>query len=101
MISSFYFLYIYINIYLSIATQPSLCLTCLISAKPGFLMMRPICQRLFNATIIFGVKTAGPNLHSILLFYKNNKINAGTLNDLRNLTLTTEETWHFSFVSNL
>ena len=28
--------------------------------------------------LIFGVKTTGPNL---LLFYKNNKINAGTLND--------------------
>ena len=51
--------------------------------------------------LIFGVKTTGPNLHNLLLFYKNNKINAGTLNDWRNLALTTEETWHFSFVSNL
>ena len=31
--------------------------------------------------LIFGVKNTGPNLHNIILFYKNNKINAGTLND--------------------
>ena len=51
--------------------------------------------------LIFGEKTTGSNLHNLLLFYKNNKINAGTLNDERDLELTTEETWHFSFVSNL
>ena len=51
--------------------------------------------------LIFGVKTTGPNLHNILLFYKNNKINAGTLNDQRNLALMAEESRHFSFVSNL
>ena len=51
--------------------------------------------------LIFGMKTTGPNLHNLLLFYKNNNINAGILNDQRNLALTTGETWQFSFVSNL
>ena len=31
--------------------------------------------------LIFGVKTTGPNLHNLLLCYKNNKTNAATLND--------------------
>ena len=31
--------------------------------------------------LIFGVKTTGPILHNLHLFYKNNKSNAGTLND--------------------
>ena len=31
--------------------------------------------------LIFGVKTTGPNSHNLLLFFKNNQINAGSLND--------------------
>ena len=31
--------------------------------------------------LIFGVKTTDPNLHNLLLFYKNNKFTAGTLNE--------------------
>ena len=44
-------------------------------------MMRLICQDCTMQLLIFGVKTTGPNLHNLLLFYKNDKINAGTLND--------------------
>ena len=43
-------------------------------------MMRLIYQRLYKATS-YGVKTTGHNLHNLLLLYKDNKINAGTLND--------------------
>ena len=66
LISSFF----YISIYLSIATQPSLCWTCEKSAKEGFLMMRLICQRLYNALLIFDLKTTGHNLQNLLLLYK-------------------------------
>ena len=42
--------FLYINIYLSIDTQPSLSWTCKKSAKEGVLMMRLICQRLYKTT---------------------------------------------------
>ena len=58
LINSFF----YINIYLSIDTQPSLSLTCKKSAKEGFLMMRPICQRLYKATFHILRERTGHNL---------------------------------------
>ena len=67
LINSFF----YINIYLSIDTQPSLSLTCKKSAKEGFLMMRLICQRLYKATSHILRET----------YWSQFKTNAGTLND--------------------
>ena len=68
----------YINIYLSIDTQPSLNWTCKKSAKEGFFMMRLLCQRLYKTAFHIWRETYWSQFTFTL---EENKTNAGTLND--------------------